>query len=361
MIKPPFSKRLAKTAATLAFFLLLSLCSYGQKMQAHFINVGQADAALLEFPCGAVLIDAGAQDSKTVNELIAYLDNFFTRRTDLHRTLDLVIISHDHKDHDLALPEVAKKFKIKNYIDNGHHNPHSSGEPMQGHMETWVKANGIPYETFSYEQITAHGNVTGLTDKVITPLHCSIVSPEITLLSGRLDKQGAWSDTDYKNENNHSVIVKVRFGKASFLFTGDLERAGDHQLLSYYAGSKELDADVWKVSHHGAANGTSKEWVEAITPKYAVISCGAWFDGDHTNYKINTYHYGHPRLTTLNFLEAVIPGDRPPLDTPIVAFKGIKTNNVHLKVKKNIYCTAWDGNITITADKNGAYTVERGK
>jgi beta-lactamase superfamily II metal-dependent hydrolase len=72
---------------TLLNLQLLFFCGYSQpspdnQMQAHFINVGQADAALFEFPCGAVLIDAGAQDTLSKQALIQYLHNFFARRTD---------------------------------------------------------------------------------------------------------------------------------------------------------------------------------------------------------------------------------------------------------------------------------------
>ena len=103
---------------------------------------GQADATLLEFPCGAILIDAGAQDTTAQTTLIQYLQHFFARRTDLHNTLDLVVISHDHVDHDITLPRVAQTFTIKHYIDNGHTNANNSGEPMQTNI-------GPPIQTFS--------------------------------------------------------------------------------------------------------------------------------------------------------------------------------------------------------------------
>lgn len=359
---------IAKRAIVLFFavscFLLMFNLSYaqpipGNEMRAHFIDVGQADATLLEFSCGAVLIDAGAQDDSTKDNLVQYLKRFFARRADLGNTLDLVVVSHDHKDHDLVLQEVAANFHIKNYIDNGH--TKGSGEPMQGRMESFAQNSGIRYESFSFDQIMAGGHGNGLTDGVIEPLHCAVISPQISLLSGRMEQMPAgWKQTDFKNENNHSVVVRIQFGKASFLFTGDLETAGDQLLLDRYAGSSVLDVDVWKVSHHGAVNGTSQAWVDALTPKYAVICCGKWFSGDHTRGKFNTYHYGHPRVSTLNFLSAIIPDSRAPLDSAIVAFNGITTNHIKMNVTKNIYCTAWDGNITIKADTDGTYAVVTG-
>ncbi len=65
----------------------------GPVMKAHIIDMGQATATLLEFPCGAVLIDAGAQDEEKVEELVRFLNGFFARRLDLHRTLKSIIPS----------------------------------------------------------------------------------------------------------------------------------------------------------------------------------------------------------------------------------------------------------------------------
>ena len=71
-------------------------------MAAHYIDVGQGAAVLLEFSCGAVLVDTGGQGDKYVDgnaKLMAYLNAFFARRTDLDRTFDAVFLTHAHADH----------------------------------------------------------------------------------------------------------------------------------------------------------------------------------------------------------------------------------------------------------------------
>ncbi len=73
----------------------------------------------MEFPCGAVLIDAGAQDTAARTRLVAYLNTFFARRTDLHRTLNTILITHDHIDHDAALRAVVENFTVEHFVDNG--------------------------------------------------------------------------------------------------------------------------------------------------------------------------------------------------------------------------------------------------
>lgn len=306
-------------------------------------------------PMRCHIIDAGSEDATTQSNLIAYLTNFFARRTDLNNTLDLVILSHDHIDHDFALKAVAQKFHIKNFIDNGH--TAGSGQKNQGWTEQNMKTNGGGYESISYDLVTANGNTNGLNDKTIEPLHCSVITPAITVLSGSVKTPPSyWKATDLSNENNHSVVVRVTYGQASFLFTGDLETAGDSLLINEYGDTGLLHADLWKVSHHGAVNGTNASWVNTVAPKYAVISCGQWNDGQNSKSKFNTYHYGHPRVSTLQFLSNEITGNRAPLN-PIVAFTGITTAHQNFTVTKNIYCTAWDGNITISATPDGQYQV----
>ena len=76
-------------------------------MKVHFIDVGQGAATLLEFPCGAMLIDTGAQDQEHVDNLIDYLRDFFTRRKDLKSTLLQVTTTHPHIDHTMGLQRMA--------------------------------------------------------------------------------------------------------------------------------------------------------------------------------------------------------------------------------------------------------------
>src|SRR3954466_8835463 len=99
-----------------AIAVVLTICasSFAQtpSMTAHFIDIGQGEAVLLEFSCGAMLIDAGAQDAAARTALIAYLNKFFARRTDLHKTIDTVLITHDHIDHDFGLRAVVENFTV---------------------------------------------------------------------------------------------------------------------------------------------------------------------------------------------------------------------------------------------------------
>ncbi|MBI3405299.1 MAG: hypothetical protein HY046_07545, partial [Acidobacteria bacterium] len=89
-------KTLARIVVAIVFLLGSTVSLHGQ-VTAHYINVGQAAAALLEFKSGAILIDAGGEETDNDvygDHLVAYLKAFFGRRADLHNTLDGIIISH---------------------------------------------------------------------------------------------------------------------------------------------------------------------------------------------------------------------------------------------------------------------------
>ena len=327
------------------------------EMRAHYINVGQGNATLLEFTCGAILIDAGAEGPYTQAGISHYLKRFFSRRTDLNKTLNLVIVTHAHKDHNVGLRDVLSQFKVLNYIDNGLR--YGSGKSNQKWAQDNVSSMAINYASYSYDQATAVEGKKGITNSIIDPVNCNGVNPKILILSGRFDTVpvGMTKEELNKNGNLHSLVVKVTFGESSFLFTGDLEEKAMNQVVKFYKDTQMLDCDVWQVSHHGSYNGTTMEWLTAVTPKCAVISCGKWNSGKvGAKDNFNTYSYGHPRIAALEMMQRVIADKRPPLDS-VVAFYGIKEKHKKYKVTQNIYCSAWDGTIVMRAFENGNYNM----
>src|SRR5690606_17813802 len=93
----------------------------------------------------------------------------------------------------------------------------------------------------------------------------------------------------YSSLNDYSIVVKLTHGENSFLFTGDAEVFSEKEIMEN--NFELLDSDVLKVGHHGSTTSTSEEFLNAVSPKYAVISLGE--DND----------YGHPHREIIELLE----------------------------------------------------------
>ena len=337
--------------STLIITALITIQCIAQddEMYAHFINVGQANATLLQFPCGIILIDAGSQDEASGNNLLTYLDSFFEANEQYHSTIDAMIITHNHIDHTRMVREISERYTVKRYIDNGLLYGQGKTDPI------WIRNNAanIEKEEITFAQVTGEGtNKNGYTDDMIDPLSCA----DIKVLSGRFDENPGWSSEAFDNMNNHSIVIRVDFDEASFLFTGDLEEDGITTLLNYYINNHNIfDTDVYEVGHHGSYNGTTTSLLKAITPDIAVISCGVWNFGKNSNYPFTTYRYGHPRKSTIDILKTAITKQRPSPISVMVATASKKFSKVTISDK--IYSTAWDGNIKIKAKKDGTFEV----
>ncbi|SEM83597.1 Metal-dependent hydrolase, beta-lactamase superfamily II [Mucilaginibacter gossypiicola] len=349
--------------------ILCVLVFYGQfvfgqlpadKMYAHIIDVGQGMAVLMEFPQGAVLIDAGAAPDHEVT-LINYLRAFFQRRTDLNNTLNGIIITHQHIDHNIALDDLTRNFKIQNYVDNGRRRV-TNTEVNQIWMQNNFHKFGCRYEAITFDNARAVPNHTGLTDIIIDPVNGS-TDPKIVIYSGAFVAHPAgWSKEEYEDPHNNSMVIKVTFGDASFLFSGDLEESGMKQVLDLYGGTDALKADVMQVGDHGSRSGISSGWISAVKPKYAFISCGHWDDGWALEGKpklFTAFAYANPHVESVKLLEDSLTISRP---TPFAgcvgtkdSFNGSTTSEFTEYLIHKLYCTAWDGTIVISATASGQY------
>ena len=318
-------------------------------MAVHYFDVDQGNAALVEFPCGDVLIDAGGRGAEASDRLIANLDAFFARRTDLHSTIDAVFITHTHVDHNSNLKRIAQRYKVNDYIHNGltHGSGSANANWMLGYAPTANPA--IKVEAVQDQQIDAAGN-GGVSDAVIDPVACPAIDPKIRVLSGGFGSNPGWPNDAFANGNNHSLVIRIDFGRSSFLFTGDLELAGIDTLLARYTGTAMLDTDVWEVSHHGSYNGTTQPLLAAVTPQVAMISMGPWT----AQAQWTAWAYGHPRRAAVSLLEANVSGTRSPRS--VMVADSTKTFS-SFTVTKAIYATGWDGDVTINADSIGRISV----
>ncbi len=220
---------------------------------AHFIDVGQGDATLLCSPDGEyMLIDCGPTASGEY--LVKYLKDVGVD------TLEYLILTHPHEDHYGGTPDVIDAFAVENFIIH------------QDFYETYPY--DIYIDTFSYfkdtEIIYAEA---GDKFEFADCADFMILSPK---------------EADFENLNNSSMSLKLVFGSTSFLFTGDAESRLEKEML---ASGYNLDSDVFQAGHHGSSTSNKKSFVNAVSPRYAVISCGE--DND----------YGHPHKETVETFE----------------------------------------------------------
>ena len=322
--------------------LLMLTCSAAlgllAQVTAHYINVGQAASALIEFKGGAILVDAGGEntgDDVYRTHLLNYLNDFFDKqRPDLSRTLEGVIISHPHIDHSMYLMDVMQNFNVHALIDNGADS--GSGIAPMKKARAFAKAHHIHYMAIGDNSIHKAGNILALIE--------GDGAPKILLLSGA---RGC------DNANNDSIAVRIETPEAVLLFAGDAENEDKicppelTALATKYAGTPLLHPQVYHVAHHGSYNGTTAEFLSVVSPAIAVISAG---DPQRKGPgQFHAYQYGHPREVAFDTIVSSATGARAdfggsPKD--VVIFSAAKQPKTTSLVKA-VYCTCWDGDVRI--------------
>ncbi|HEY4183370.1 MAG TPA: MBL fold metallo-hydrolase [Kofleriaceae bacterium] len=323
------------------------------RMRVHLIDVGQGASTLVEFSCGAILIDTGGEANSefdSTDSLLTYLDAFFASRPDLDKTLSLLLLTHDHIDHTRGANPVFARYHVKNVVTDGL--TASSGGYEQGELIDAAKKAGIGVEDINANVIKHQG----FTDSIIDPIKCQDSDPKIEVLWGAADRSDVnWDGRAYKNDNNHSVATKITLGSASIVITGDLELDGIEAMLERFKGTNALDADVYEVGHHGSYNATTKELLDAITPKIALIAMGP----ATRNESFSAKEYGHPRIESVELLEKALSGPRRrPVTKPIGR---AHDQFVDKRITAPIYATGWDGDVMVTMFADGRIDVTTDK
>lgn len=196
-------------------------------LHVHVIDVGKADAILLESPDANVLVDCGTAEA--AEDVLRYLA---ARGID---RLDAVWISHPDDDHCGGLPAVLQTVPADAVVES------PVGESISG-MTALPQA--VPLRRAAVGERYAYG---AMTFEVLGPLQ------------------------DYAESNNDSTVFRLQYDGFTMLFCGDMEAQAERDLLEDGAA---LRADVLKVAHHGSDTSTSAALLEAVQPRYAVISSG---------------------------------------------------------------------------------------
>lgn len=219
------------------------------ELTVHFIDVGQGDAILIQCAGHAMLIDAGDNSKGTKVQL--YLQKQGVEK------LDFLMGTHPDADHIGGLDVIITKFECETVMMPEVTKDNATYRDVISAMEYKNYQNTDPVVGMEYEL----GDASFI-----------IVAP----------------NGNYENSyNNYSIGVLLIYGENRFLFTGDAEEEAEKDMLS---NGISLQADVLKVAHHGSSTSSGEVFLDAVAPKYAVISCGEGND------------YGHPHSKTLNNL-----------------------------------------------------------
>ena len=234
-----------------------------KEMQVHFIDVGQGDSALVITPHGrAFMVDTGGvrEGSYDIGSRVdvPYLLHYGVEK------LDYIFLTHAHDDHAGGVKGILTKIPV-GAIGIGH------------------EGAGDYLKTFGTGEL-------GKIKKLLVPLQegssIELDGVRIDMLYSPESKKVQESQLQATG-NEFSNLIRVSYGEASFLFTGDLVAEQEQQVL---ANGTHVASTVLKVGHHGSRTSSSQEFLTAVNPGWAVISCG------YNN------SFGHPHKEILNRL-----------------------------------------------------------
>lgn len=240
----------------------------------HYIDVGQGDSILIQTKEKNMLIDSGPNDS--IRKLSSYLNSLHIKK------LDYVIATHPHEDHIGNMDYILKKYTVTTFMAP----KVTTNSSYFNDMITELKHKNMNISTIRFGNKNTNIN---LGDNI-----------KVEVLGPVKDK--------YEKLNNYSAVIRISYNNTSFLFTGDCEKEEENDILK---NNTNIHSDVLKVGHHGSSTSTTKDFLDAVSPKIAVISVG----------KDNSYN--HPSSSTLSTLK---------------------------KYGCTIYRTDNDGNITLKSD-----------
>lgn len=224
--------------------------------EVHFIDVGQGVSVLIKGKEKTALIDVG--EAEAAVPVVNYL------RSNGVQQIDYFFASHPHADHIGGCRTVLREVPTKEFI------------------MTALPDKAIP-TTATYTKLLGYlnENKANIQSKIASV-------GEVYDLGGGLTIEVVGPVKLYDDLNETSLVLRVEFGETSFLVTGDMEKGSQKDMVDANAVEK---VDVLSAPHHGSSTSINKEFMEILSPKYSVISCGK--DND----------YGHPHQQTLDLYQ----------------------------------------------------------
>ncbi len=232
----------------------------GGGLEVVFFDVGQGDSAFIKTPDGhQVLIDSGPSGPLILEKLAQEMPFW-------DRTIDLIVLTHPDYDHQRGFLDVLDRYQVENILWTG-------GTRETKTFLKWLEK--IEQENANIV-IAQKGQQIRVGDSQFFVFH-----PFESLEGVSVEKKS----------NESSIIMKLVYGNNSFLFTGDVSKDEEEELLVRSDLPIGIGVDVLKVAHHGSKTSNSKQFLGIVNPEFAVISAG------------RDNKYGHPAEQTLNSLQ----------------------------------------------------------
>ena len=240
--------------------ILVVIIQLNQKLEIHFLDVGQGDSCFIVTPHNkTILVDGGGSTSSSFDvgkdTLIPYiLDRGYTK-------IDYIFISHFDQDHSLGCAKIIENLTVSNLVLT----KQLEENDIYKHIVSIAKQKKI---NLIYVKAGDVITVNGVKIKILHPQEKLIAENSI---------------------NNNSIVFKLEYKSFSILFTGDIENIAEEVILSK---NINLKADILKVAHHGSKTSSSQRFIEAVSPKIALIGVG----------KNNMF--GHPNREVIERLQS---------------------------------------------------------
>lgn len=247
-------KRLTLVFCVLAFVVVCSLGKAQDERPLTFCFLDAydgekwGDCTLITFPTGEVmLLDTGISDAAA---------NVVERlRKDGIERIQYLVLSHLHSDHYGSMKKIIENFTVDAVYSNFY------TPPEQRWIAEWLSERDIPYVRWVAGDSI---DVSSVHIEAIWPL------PETVLVS---PQESASLDPVIVDVNNHSLVLHFSYAGKTALFTGDIHKSGEAELLELVA-PELLDVDLLKIMHHGHGTSGSAAFLDVVSPEYAVMMGG---------------------------------------------------------------------------------------
>ena len=304
----------------------------GGDLNVHFVDVGQGDACIIEFPDErTMLIDAGDTHSKNKQNLLDYIEkNINDAAGNDIRYFDFAVLTHPDSDHCGGMYDVLTKYPAKTFYRPCVASAYKDGEKGDTFVDpakdliaekTGDNKNNVK-TTAAYDKAIQAGynanKVNGVESEVIITNFLSdgadaVITPE-GVEKGAPDYYEFTffvSETSYVDNNNYSPVMVLEYHDKRFMLSGDAEKEAEENFVAlakagkgnYAMFTEDFTVDVFKLGHHGSSTSSSEAFIEAMTTAQnrpnvkAIISCG---EG-------NKYKHPHTavleRLTKMGFAD----------------------------------------------------------